>query len=163
MNGDIDFFEWLGSIRLSRKVCMLIPMEACMGFPVVVRQGTEYILPFFKTASAQKNDILSPPFAYLRVSFPAGDILTYNHLRTLPEWRNIDWNETVETHSDRCTASELKKYYEIISRNEPASCTVYQQDARLCSCLHSLTNDSSQASSLVGWYQKLIDEAKKYR
>ena len=55
MNCDIDFKEWLNNIRFARKVCMLIPMEACMGFPIVVKQGSEYVIPFFKVTSTEQR------------------------------------------------------------------------------------------------------------
>lgn len=162
MNCDIDFKEWLNSIRFSRKVCMLIPMEACMGVPVVVRHGIEYIIPFFKVTSTQKMDTLSPPFAYLRISYPSATILTYNNLRTLPEWKDIDWNVIAEKNENRTAALKLKKYYEAITNKEIVSC-FDEQDELLLACLNSQNADSNKESPLVTWYKKMIAEAKKYR
>lgn len=162
MNWDIDFKEWLNSIRFSRKVCMLIPMEACMGFPVVVRHGAEYIIPFFKVTSTEKTDTLSPPFAYLRISYPSATILTYNNLRTLPDWKDIDWNIIAEKNENRTTTPKLKKYYTAITNQELVSC-FDEQDELLLECLNSQSADSNKESPLVIWYKKLIAEAKKYR
>lgn len=162
MNCDDDFKEWLSNIRFSRKICMLIPMEACMGFPIVVKQGSEYIIPFFKVASAEKTDIMSPPFAYLRISYPEAAILTYNNLRTLPEWKDIDWNEIAEKNENRTTASKLNDYYKAITNPEHVSCFA-DQDEQLLECLNSHSADSNKESPLIVWYKKLIAEAKKYR
>ena len=162
MNYDIDFKEWLNNIRFSRKVCMLIPMEACMGFPIVVKQGVEYVIPFFKVASTEKTDTLSPPFAYLRISYPSATILTYNNLRTLPEWKDIDWNVFAEKNENRTTTSKLKKYHTAITNQEMVSC-FDEQDELLLECLNSQSADSNKESPLVIWYKKLIVEAKKYR
>ena len=162
MNCDIDFKEWLSTIRFSRKVCMLIPMEACMGFPVVVKQGSEYIIPFFKVTSTEKTDTLSPPFAYLRINYPAATILTYNNLRTLPEWKDIDWNEIAEKNENRTTAARLNNYYKVITHPEHASCFA-DQDELLLECVNAQSADSNKESPLILWYKKLIAEAKKYR
>ena len=162
MNCDIDFKDWLNSIRFSRRVCMLIRMESCMGFPVVVKQGAEYIIPFFGVTSTEKTDTLSPPFAYLRISYPSATILTYNHLRTLPEWRDIDWDIIVEKNENRTTTLKLENYYRAISSQEFVSCPA-EQDEMLLECLRSQSGDSKKESSLVIWYKKLIVEAKKYR
>lgn len=163
MNHNIDFKEWLNNVRFSRKVCMLIPMEACMGYPVVVKQGIEYIIPFFKVASTRKTDTLSPPFAYLRLSYPSAAILTYNNLRTLPEWEHIDWNAITEKNETCTTTSKLENYYKVISNQELMMYLNEQQDELLLDCLYSQSADSNKASSLVIWYKKLIAEAKKYR
>ncbi|MBQ8836055.1 MAG: hypothetical protein IJ002_00940 [Clostridia bacterium] len=162
MNYDIDFKEWLNNIRFSRKVCMLIPMEACMGFPIAVKQGTEYIVPFFKVTSTEKMDTLSPPFAYLRIGYPSATILTYNNLRTLPEWKDIDWNVIAEKNENRTITQKLKKYYTVITNQELLSC-FDEQDELLLECLNFQSVDSNQESPLVIWYKKLIAEAKKYR
>jgi len=162
MNYDIDFKEWLSNIRFSRKICMLIPMEACMGFPIVVKQGSEYVIPFFKVASTEQTDTMSPPFAYLRISYPSATILTYNNLRTLPEWNDIDWNVVIEKNENRTTSLTLKKYYETITNQEIVS-RFDEQDELLLECLNFQSADSNQESPLVIWYKKLIDEAKKYR
>lgn len=161
MNCDIDFKEWLNSIRFFRKVCMLIPMEACMGFPIVVRHGDEYIIPFFKVTSTEKTDILSPPFAYLRISFPSAAILTYNNLRTLPEWKDIDWNVIAE-RKEAAHTPKLKEYYKAITNQELVS-RFEEQDELLLEYLNSQTADINLGSPLVIWYKKLITEAKKYR
>ena len=161
MNCDIDFKDWLNSIRFSRKVCMLIPMEACMGFPIVVKHGDEYIIPFFKVTSTEKTDILSPPFAYLRISFPSAAILTYNNLRTLPEWKDIDWDVIAEKNETAHTP-KLKEYYKVITNPELVS-RFDEQDELLLECLNAQSADSNQESHLVIWYKKLITEAKKYR
>lgn len=162
MNCDIDFKEWLNNIRFARKVCMLIPMEACMGFPIVVKQGSEYVIPFFKVASTEQTDTMSPPFAYLRISYPSATILTYNNLRTLPEWNDIDWNVIIEKNENRTTSLTLKKYYETITNQEIVSC-FDKQDKLLLACLNSQTADNNKEYPLVIWYKKLIAEAKKYR
>jgi len=161
MNCDIDFKDWLNSIRFSRNVCMLIPMEACMGFPIVVKHGDEYIIPFFKVMSTEKTDILSPPFAYLRISFPSAAILTYNNLRTLPEWKDIDWDVIAEKNETAHTP-KLKEYYKVITNQELVS-RFDEQDELLLECLNAQSADSNQESHLVIWYKKLITEAKKYR
>ncbi len=162
MNCDIDFKEWLTNIRFSRKVCMLIPMEACMGFPVVVKQGSEYVIPFFKVSSTEKTDTLSPPFAYLRISYPSASILTYNNLRSLPEWNDIDWNAVAEKDESRVTTSKLNNYYRAITDQKPVSCFT-DRDEQLLECLNAQAPDSSKKSPLIVWYKKLIAEAKKYR
>ena len=162
MNYDIDFKEWLSNVRFSRKICMLIPMEACMGFPIVVKQGSEYVIPFFKVTSTEQTDTMSPPFAYLRISYPSATILTYNNLRTLPEWNDIDWNVIIEKNENRTTSLTLKKYYETITNQEIVS-RFDEQDELLLECLNFQSADSNQESPLVIWYKKLIDEAKKYR
>lgn len=162
MNRDIDFKEWLNSIRFSRRVCMLIPMEACIGFPVVVKHGAEYIIPFFEVTSTKKTDTLSPPFAYLRISYPSGTILTYNDLHTLPEWRDIDRSVIVEKNENRAAALKSENYYKAITSQEFVSCPA-KQDELLLECLRSQAADSNSGSALVIWYKKLIAEAKKYR
>ena len=161
MNCDIDFKEWLNNIRFARKVCMLIPMEACMGFPIVVKQGSEYVIPFFKVTSTEQTDTMSPPFAYLRISYPSATILTYNNLRTLPGWKDIDWNVIAEKNENAHTP-KLKEYYKVITNQELVS-RFDEQDELLLECLNFQSADSNQASPLVIWYKKLIDEAKKYR
>lgn len=162
MKCDIDFKEWLSSIRFSRMVCMLIPMEACMGVPVVVKRGAEYIIPFFKVTSTEKTDTLSPPFAYLRINYPSAVILTYNNLSALPEWKDIDWNIIAEKNENCITTSKLKNYYKAIANQESESCFA-EQDELLLECLSSQTADGNKESALVIWYKKLIAEAKKYR
>lgn len=161
MNCDIDFKEWLNNIRFARKVCMLIPMEACMGFPIVVKQGSEYVIPFFKVTSTEQTDTMSPPFAYLRISYPSATILTYNNLRTLPGWKDIDWNVIAEKNENAHTP-KLKEYYKVITNQELVS-RFDEQDELLLECLNFQSADSNQESPLVIWYKKLIDEAKKYR
>ncbi len=163
MNYNTDFKEWLNSIRFSRKVCMLIPMEACMGYPIVVKQGIEYIIPFFKVSSIEKTDTLSPPFAYLRINYPSATILTYNNLRTLPDWESIDWDVITEKNESHTTTSKIVNYYNTISSHEHMSYIAEQQDELLLDCLYSQSVDSNKVSSLVVWYKKLIAEAKKYR
>lgn len=162
MSCDIDLKEWLNSIRFSRKVCMLIPMEACMGLPVVVRPGEEYIIPFFKVASAEKTDTLSPPFAYLRISYPSAAILTYNNLRTLPEWKDMDWNAIAEKQKGCGSTAEIKKYCTVITKQEPVP-RFDEQDELLLACLNARSAGSDREAPLVNWYRKLIAEAKKYR
>ncbi len=162
MNCDIDFREWLNSFRFSRKVCMLIPMEACMGFPIVVKQNAEYILPFFKVTSTEKTDTLSPPFAYLRINYPSATILTYNNLRTLPWWKDIDWNVITDKSENRTKTSKLENYYKAITNQEPEACFA-EQDELLLECLYSQSADSNREPFPVIWYKKLIAEAKKYR
>ena len=161
MTGNIDFKEWLNSIRFSRKVCMLIPMEACMGVPVVVRHGDEYIIPFFKVTSTEKTDALSPPFAYLRIRYPSATILTYNDLRSLPDWKDIDWNGIAEKN-EPTHATKLQKYYTDITNHELGS-RFEEQDELLLACMNAQSADSNQEFPLVIWYKKLISEAKKYR
>lgn len=161
MNCDIDFKEWLNNIRFARKVCMLIPMEDCMGFPIVVKQGSEYVIPFFKVTSTEQTDTMSPPFAYLRISYPSATILTYNNLRTLPGWKDIDWNVIAEKNENAHTP-KLKEYYKVITNQELVS-RFDEQDELLLECLNFQSADSNQESPLVIWYKKLIDEAKKYR
>ena len=161
MNCDIDFKEWLNNIRFARKVCMLIPMEACMGFPIVVKQGSEYVIPFFKVTSTEQTDTMSPPFAYLRISYPSATILTYNNLRTLPGWKDIDWNVIAEKNENAHTPKH-KEYYKVITNQELVS-RFDEQDELLLECLNFQSADSNQESPLVIWYKKLIDEAKKYR
>ena len=161
MNCDIDFKEWLNNIRFARKVCMLIPMEACMGFPIVVKQGSEYVIPFFKVTSTEQTDTMSPPFAYLRISYPSATILTYNNLRTLPGWKDIDWNVIAEKNENAHTP-KLKEYYKVITNQELVS-RFDEQDELLLECLNFQSADSNQESPPVIWYKKLIDEAKKYR
>ena len=161
MDCDIGFKEWLNNIRFARKVCMLIPMEACMGFPIVVKQGSEYVIPFFKVTSTEQTDTMSPPFAYLRISYPSATILTYNNLRTLPGWKDIDWNVIAEKNENAHTP-KLKEYYKVITNQELVS-RFDEQDELLLECLNFQSADSNQESPLVIWYKKLIDEAKKYR
>ena len=162
MNCDIDFKEWLSNIRFSRKICMLIPMEACMGYPIVVKQGSEYVLPFFKVTSTEKTDTMSPPFAYLRINYPAATILTYNNLRTLPEWKDIVWDEIAEKKDNSTATSILNNYYKAIVNLEQVMCFA-DQDKQLLECLNSLSTDCNKESPLIVWYKKLIAEAKKYR
>ena len=161
MNCDIDFKEWLNNIRFARKVCMLIPMEACMGFTIVLKLGSEYVIPFFKVTSTEQTDTMSPPFAYLRISYPSATILTYNNLRTLPGWKDIDWNVIAEKNENAHTP-KLKEYYKVITNQELVS-RFDEQDELLLECLNFQSADSNQESPLVIWYKKLIDEAKKYR
>ena len=132
-----------------------------MGFPIVVKQGCEYVIPFFKVSSTEKTDTMSPPFAYLRVSYPTATILTYNNLRSLPEWKDVDWNESTIKNENRATASKLNQYYRAI-RSEQGTCFA-DQDQLLLECLNAGSPDSGKESPLIGWYQKLIAEAKKYR
>lgn len=159
MSYNADFKEWLNKIRFSRNVCMLIPMEACMGYPIVVEQGAEYMIPFFKVTSIENTDKLCPPFAYLRINYPSAAILTYNNLRTLPEWKCIDWSITTEKNENGTTASKIEEYYKTISCNENPFQIAEQQDQLLLDCLQLQSMDGN----LVVWYKKLIDEAKKYR
>ena len=140
---------------------MLIPMEACMGFPIVVKQGSEYVIPFFKVTSTEQTDTMSPPFAYLRISYPSATILTYNNLRTLPGWKDIDWNVIAEKNENAHTP-KLKEYYKVITNQELVS-RFDEQDELLLECLNFQSADSNQESPLVIWHKKLIDEAKKYR
>ena len=136
-------------------------MEACMGFPIVVKQGSEYVIPFFKVTSTEQTDTMSPPFAYLRISYPSATILTYNNLRTLPGWKDIDWNVIAEKNENAHTP-KLKEYYKVITNQELVS-RFDEQDELLLECLNFQSADSNQESPLVIWYKKLIDEAKKYR
>lgn len=162
MNYNADFKEWLNKVRFSRNVCMLIPMESCMGYPIVVKRGKEFVIPFFKVTSTEKIDTLSPPFAYLRISFPSASILTYNNLRTLPEWKDIDWNINVEHEKSNKIASKLDNYYSTISSHEDLHMSSDHQDDLLLDCISQQSEDSN-ITHLVTWYKKLFNEAKKYR
>lgn len=163
MNYNDDFREWLNIVRFSRNVCMLIPMEACIGYPLVVEQGVEYLIPFFRIVSNERTNRLSPPFAYLRVSYPASTILTFNNLCTLPEWKEIEWDEVVEYRECSNLALKINEYYNMICCYENAGNTIEQLDEMLLNYLDSISAENSTSSSLVIWYKKLIEEAKKYR
>lgn len=163
MNYVSGFKEWLNKVRFSRNVCMLIPMEACMGYPIVVEQGTEYIVPFFKVASIENTDKLSPPFAYLRINYPSASILTYNNLRSLPEWKGIDWDEIIEKDVSHASASRLEDYYKAICCHEDFLLTAERLDELLLDCLPLQSADNNNSLPLVVWYKKLIAEAKKFR
>ncbi len=163
MSCKTDFKEWLTAVRYSRNVCMLIPMEACMGHPIVVKQGVEYIVPFFKVSSVENTDKLTAPFAYLRISYPSVTILTYNSLYTLPEWRETDWNEICEASVNSVSASKIEDYYRSVSCGESSECSAEQQDELLLECLLSQSGGSNDSYPPALWYQKLIAEAKKYR
>ena len=162
MNYNSDFKEWLAGIRFSRKVCMLIPMEACMGLPIVIRPGEEYLLPFFSVASGERTDTLSPPFAYLRISYPSAAILTYNSLRSLPGWKDMDWSATAEKNETGGVSAKLEEYYSAIRAPEVPAQWAGRQDEMLMNGLYALSSNSAN-SPLVVWYQKLIAEAEKYR
>ena len=162
MNYNSDFKEWLTGVRFSRKVCMLIPMEACMGLPIAIRPGEEYLLPFFGVASGERTDTLLPPFAYLRISYPSAAILTYNSLRTLPAWRNMDWSATVERNETGGTSAKLEDYYSAISAQQFPAQTTGQPDELLMDSLNALSSNRTN-SLLAVWYRKLIAEAEKYR
>lgn len=157
-----DFKQWLTGVRYSRNVCMLVPMEACMGHPIVVKQGIEYIIPFFKVASTENTDKLSPPFAYIRIKYPINTVLTYNSLYTMPRWRDIDWNKSAELTESGRSSSGIEDYYKKISCNESYELSVEQTDDLLIECLSKQT-ENNNLSLLVVWYKKLIEEAKKYR
>ena len=163
MNRAADFKEWLSKTRFSRSVCMLIPMEACMGYPVVVERGEEYLIPFFRVASSEKTDKLSPPFAYLRIRYPSAAILTYNNLRTLPEWKTINWDVLAEKGGDHMTAAKLEEYYGAICRRENTPQSARRQDELLLDCLQVRSAGGSGAHPLAVWYKMLIAEAEKYR
>ncbi len=154
MNNYADFKEWLSAVRYSRNVSMLIPMEACMGYPVAVKQGEEFILPFFRALSTKNMDRLSPPFCYIRISYPSGMILTYNNLRTLPDWEDVDWNSTLDNTDSGERTPKLDKYYKALVGGSCEPPDDEQLDGLL---LCSLSQPLSE------WYEKLIAEAKKYR
>lgn len=160
MNYYDDFKDWLNKVRFSRNVCLLMPMEACMGCPVVVKNGAEYIIPFFKVASTQCTDILSPPFAYVRINYPSARILTYNNLRTLPDWNDIDWNATVNRGNNDTIASKIEEYYKKLC---DCSCLLQNEEYYDKLLLDSLCYENSNLHLLIVWYKKLIGEAKKYR
>lgn len=163
MKWGADFKGWLNKVRFSRNVCMLIPMEACMGYPIVVEQGVEYLIPFFKVISVDNTDKLSPPIAYLRISYPSGAILTYNNLRTLPEWKKFNWDIITEKRESCATAAKIEDYYGAICCRENSRQSAAQQDEMLLDCLYSQSIDNSGLPPLVAWYKKLIAEAEKYR
>lgn len=163
MNCNDDFKEWLNIVRFSRSVCMMIPMEACMGYPIVVKQGAEYILPFFKVVSSERVDRLSPPFAYLRVSYPKSAILTYNNLRTLSGWKEMKRDVIVEKRENYEVTSKIDDYYKAISCCENIGQNIEQQDELLLKCLYSQVIDNNDSSLLITWYKRLLDEARKYR
>ena len=162
MNQVADFKEWLNKVRFSRNICMLIPMEACMGYPIIVKNGREYIIPFFKVKSVENMDELTPPFAYIRIQYPCATILTYNNLRTLPEWKNIDWNK-IALKNERCTLCGIEYYYDAICGYENSYQIADRLDEILLDCLNQKSTDYTNLSPLVTWYKKLIEEAKKYR
>ncbi len=159
MNCD-DFKEWLNKVRFLRNVCMLIPMEACMGYPIVVKNGSEYMIPFFKVASIESTDTLSPPFAYIRIGYPTATILTYNNLRTLPDWREVDWSATINKVEGDVLESKIEDYYKKL-----CDCVCLPQNEELNDklLLDSLRCENSNSHSLIVWYKKLIEEAQKYR
>ena len=142
---------------------MLIPMEACMGHPIVVEQGAEFIIPFFRVISVDSTDKLSPPFAYLRISCPSAAILTYNNLRTLPEWKNFDWDAIADKSENYIAASKLEEYYEAICCREKSGQSVERQDELLLDCLYPQPVNNGDPPPLAVWYKKLIAEAEKYR
>ena len=152
-----DFRDWLSRFRLSRNVCMLIPMEACMGHPVVVVPGEEYLLPFFKVASTENTRGMTPPFAYLRVRYPSGEILTYNNLRTIPRWKTMDWDRIAVKQDGPAVSAMLERYYEGIFDRDG------QWDKMLLDCLQLQSGEDNLYPPLVLWYQKLIFEAERYR
>ncbi len=162
MSCNTDFKEWLNRVRFSRNVCMLIPMEAYMGHPIVVKQGVEYIIPFFRALSITNFDSTSPPFAYLRVKYPSMTILTYNNLRTLPEWKNIDWTTVVKNDKNNMMESKFIEYYKEICCSEISCKIVEQYDELLLDCFCMESNDNN-SFIIAEWYKKLISEAKKYR
>ena len=163
MRYNVDFKEWLNKARFSRNVCLLIPMEACMGYPIVVARGSEYIIPFFEVKSIESTDKLSPPFAYLRISYPSAAILTYNNLRTLPEWKGYDWDVIIERRENCTTAAKVEDYYKEICCCESPCKNAAQLDELLLDCLYPQTIDNCNSTPLVVWYKKLITEAEKYR
>lgn len=163
MKYNADFKEWLNKTRFSRNICMLIPMEACMGYPIVVERGAEYIIPFFKVISIENTDKLSPPFAYLRINYPSAVILTYNNLRTLPEWKKLDWDVIAEKRENSTTAAKIEDYYKAVSCRENSRQNAEQLDELLLDCLYPQSIDNCDSPPLVVWYKKLIAEAKKYR
>lgn len=162
MSPGAGFREWLNKARFSRNVCMLIPMEACMGHPIVVERGAEFILPFFRATSVGATDKLGPPFAYLRLRYPSAEILTYNHLRTLPAWKSLDWDVLADT-GGRDTAAKLESYYESICRRDGPRQSAERQDGLLLDCLGPRSAGNGGPPPLVAWYRMLIAEAEKYR
>lgn len=154
MSNYADLREWLSVVRYSRNICMLIPMEACMGYPIAIKQGEEFIVPFFRVVSTKNTDRLFPPFAYIRISYPSGTILTYNNLRTLSDWKEIDWNSTADNADSGERVRRIDSYYRALFDQ---SYTLPDNEY-----FDELLSDSFN-QPLAVWYKKLIAEAKKYR
>ena len=141
---------------------MLIPMEACMGYPIAVFPGLEYLLPFFRVSSAGSLETLSPPFAYIRLRYPDQTILTYNDLRTLPDWKGTDWDAETKWDVSGDTAW-LQTYYSLICGGDGED--IARMDQFLLERLWRRDTDRPgyNSSPIAAWYEKLTIEAEKYR
>ena len=144
--------DWFRNIRTGSLMCMLIPMEASMGYPIEVKNGEEYMLPFYKTDIAHK--VCYPPFAYVRVSFPKGEILAYNDLRCNRAWSEVDREAPIGICDSYKTAGD---YYEFLSnRVYNHKDTELSADEVLRECI------ACKRSGLIEYYDLLIKEKVKF-
>lgn len=153
-----DIRNWLWSFRTRRNVCMLIPMEAAMGYPIEIKNAAEYLIPFYRLSPAE--NCCYPPFAYIRASYPGGGILTYSELRTLPGWRGTDWNTPISlSGADGPSPADFEDYYGFLDRRiagDPA-CVAGDPDDLLC------RNVAAQRKGLLAYYELLIQEKNRYQ
>ena len=143
---------WLRNIRAQRTLCMLIPMEASIGYPLEISAGKEYMLPFLFTDL--KKGICYPPFAYIIVSYPDGEILAYKNLAKSKLYDEIDINSPLLVHTDTVNCCD---YYEYLSNriHGEKNTTSLSVDDVLRKCV------DNHCSALAGYYDLLIKEKEK--
>lgn len=150
MNGNIKV--WLRNIRADSTLCMLIPMEASIGYPLEISAGREYMLPFFFTDL--KKRVCYPPFAYTVVSYPEGEILAYKNLAKNKLY-DVDIHVPLIVNTDQVNCCD---YYEYLSGRicgEP-SVSGQNADSILKECI------AEYCSGLVKYYDLLIAEKELY-
>ena len=169
----ISMKKWFAKRRLSREICMLIPMEAAMGLPVEIVSGSEYLIPFYICRSGHpldkgargsypNSDDLSvfeyyPPFAYVRLSYPDGRLLDYCDLRAATGWRRIDCAAEIV---DAVVPSEESsdEYYRVLTGAGRDGLDDRMPDVSetLRDCI------KSQRPGLLPYYEKLLTERERF-
>lgn len=105
---------WLRKFRSDRTLCMLIPMEASICYPIEITAGREYMLPFFFTDL--KNGVCYPPFAYAVASFPHGEILAFKNLAKSRLYEDIDVHSPLPRYDGGGSDADKRDYWDFLSR-----------------------------------------------
>ena len=140
--------NWFRRLRCDRVVCDLIPMEADMGYPLELRPGEEYLVPFCITR--RSLGVCCPPLAYIRVSYPDGRVLTYNDLRSAGAGRK----ESIAMSPDAPDSDD--EYYGFLESRIGSAADSESADDIL------LEHAARLSLELVPYYRMLIKEKERY-
>ena len=136
------FIGWLHDLRYSRMVCMLLPTDAVMAYPIpVVRSGERMlVVPFFEVAA----DEAYRPYGFIAVPYGGERIVAYS----AAPWLESVGAETLRLYSGN--AQQMDAYYVRLAKWEAP-------DKAQCAELQSALLDMLKPD-LAGFYRSIISE-----